>query len=357
MRLSVRLTSLVLLLGAAIAVPACTSLVLCAEEGPVFAANLDNRLQEGLIYVNKRGLKKSGWETSSNGARAEWTAKYGSVTFNLAGYQIAWAGMNEAGLVMSTMSLPATRYPGPDQRPPLEGGFWMQYQLDNSATIDDVIAGEAVVRMGATVDHYLVCDAGGEVAVIEFLRGEMVVHRGDALPFPVLTNHTYRDLVTFQRWWAFKRFFSRWYPPGNPSLRRFQLAAQNAEEFDPAREQQVEAALRTLREVSGQAVDGTPTQWSIVFDVPGRRVLFRTRTREAVRSLDFRSLDFGPDTPVLMMNIHTDISGDAAGALLPYSHEMTLAHYRRFFHDYGSNVSEDLTRRLVGHFEGFHPAW
>ena len=98
---------------------------------------------------------EAGWEANPAGEYARWTARYGSVSFNLAGYQITWAGMNEVGLVMSTMSLEQTSAPAADERPPLANGFWMQYQLDNSATVDEVIASVANIRMGDTVDHYL----------------------------------------------------------------------------------------------------------------------------------------------------------------------------------------------------------
>jgi penicillin V acylase-like amidase (Ntn superfamily) len=297
------------LLASTFSAAACTSFVLSGEYGPVFATNLDNRLQEGLIYVNPRGMVKSGWEASSAGEYARWTSKYGSVSFNFAGYQITWAGMNEAGLVMSTMSLGETSVPEPDERPSMGNGFWMQYHLDNSATIDEVITAAEKIRMGDTVDHYLVCDAGGDVAVIEFLHGKMVVHRGGKLPIPV-----------------------------------------------GGKEDVVACAFRTLHEVSGQAVNAAATQWSIVFDIAERRILFRTRTYDPMRFLDFRSLDFTAGTPVLMMNVHEKLSGDAAGALIPYSHEVTLEHYYRFFRDYGINVSPDLTRRLVEHLESFSPS-
>jgi penicillin V acylase-like amidase (Ntn superfamily) len=344
------------LLASTFSAAACTSFVLSGEYGPVFATNLDNRLQEGLIYVNPRGMVKSGWEASSAGEYARWTSKYGSVSFNFAGYQITWAGMNEAGLVMSTMSLGETSVPEPDERPSMGNGFWMQYHLDNSATIDEVITAAEKIRMGDTVDHYLVCDAGGDVAVIEFLHGKMVVHRGGKLPIPVLTNHTYRDLVKSERWWTLKRLFSDRYP-ANPSLKRFQLGARNVKSFDPGgKEDVVACAFRTLHEVSGQAVNAAATQWSIVFDIAERRILFRTRTYDPMRFLDFRSLDFTAGTPVLMMNVHEKLSGDAAGALIPYSHEVTLEHYYRFFRDYGINVSPDLTRRLVEHLESFSPS-
>jgi hypothetical protein len=64
----------------------------------VFGTNYDNQIWPGLLLVNQRDVAKTGWEAGSDGKYAHWTARYGSVTFVLAGVQMAWAGMNEAGL-------------------------------------------------------------------------------------------------------------------------------------------------------------------------------------------------------------------------------------------------------------------
>ena len=42
---------------------------------------------------------------------------------------------------------------------------------------DELIATDRTARIKDTVDHYLVCDASGDAAVIEFLDGKMVIHR------------------------------------------------------------------------------------------------------------------------------------------------------------------------------------
>ena len=99
-----------------------------------------------MLFVNKRGVTKSGWEAGTTGQYALWTAEYGSLTFSLAGIQMAWAGMNEAGLMISTMGLEETSDPTPDARPPLMTPLWVQYQLDTCATLQDVMANDARVR-------------------------------------------------------------------------------------------------------------------------------------------------------------------------------------------------------------------
>jgi hypothetical protein len=77
------------------------------------------------IFINKRGLMKSGFNSSTTGEYAQWVAEYASVSFSCFGYMHAWAGMNERGLTLSTMGLPATFNQPPDHRPPLD---WMWVQ-------------------------------------------------------------------------------------------------------------------------------------------------------------------------------------------------------------------------------------
>ena len=56
--------------------------------------------------------------------------------------------MNEAGLVVETMSLSEARYPRPDERPFLGSALqWRQFLLDNYARVSEVIASDALVRI------------------------------------------------------------------------------------------------------------------------------------------------------------------------------------------------------------------
>jgi len=175
----------------------CSSFCLDNGDYCVFGANQDNQIDAGMLFVNKRHVMKTAWDPSTSGEYARWISRYGSVTFVHAGYQMAWAGMNEAGLMISTMALGKTQNPAPDERPPLASSFWAQYQLDNFSTVEEVIASDAHVRIADTVDHYLVCDARGKCATIEFLEGEIVVHNGVTLPVQALTNSVYEDAVSY----------------------------------------------------------------------------------------------------------------------------------------------------------------
>lgn len=88
---------------------ACTTLFLDKGNQLVVGANFDWMVPYGLVVINKQNVSKKAmlhpeWGT---GKKASWTSKYGSVTFNFASREIAWGGMNEAGLVAASMMLDA----------------------------------------------------------------------------------------------------------------------------------------------------------------------------------------------------------------------------------------------------------
>lgn len=70
----------------------------------------------------------------------QWTSKYGSVVTSA--FEIASTdGMNEKGLVANLLWLPETEYPVRDQsKPGLAITAWVQYMLDNFATVDEAVA-------------------------------------------------------------------------------------------------------------------------------------------------------------------------------------------------------------------------
>ena len=115
----------------------CTSFCLYHGNQLLFGSNLDWYLDDGLVIVNKRGVSKTAMTyINMDSNPTSWTSKYGSLTFNQYGREITFSGINEAGLVVSTMMLLETEYPAPDSRPSLGPGQWTQYQLDNSSTFE-----------------------------------------------------------------------------------------------------------------------------------------------------------------------------------------------------------------------------
>jgi len=121
------------------------------------------------------------------------------------------------------MWLDETKYPPADACPEVNGLGWVQYNLDRHASVAEVLANAEAVRPTSRsgLQHYLVADATGDAAAIEFLEGKLVVHRGAAMPVKALANSTYTDSVA-----AFERAKSKGEVPiSSSSLDRFSRGA------------------------------------------------------------------------------------------------------------------------------------
>jgi penicillin V acylase-like amidase (Ntn superfamily) len=321
----------------------CTSFCLENDGYCIFGTNHDNSIHEGILYVNKRDVSKTGWDPSTTGEVARWTSEYGSLTFNLVGYQLPWGGMNEAGLMISTMALEASLAPAPDGRPPLETALWTQYQLDNSSTVDEVIASESLVRMTSQVPaccHFLVCDRKGDCATVELLGGEMVYHTGETLPVDALTNSTYEESVTS---WQTANL-------SGDSLVRFGIAADGVTNFQPT---DSEAAVEYAFDTLARAGSSDWTVWTIVFDPENLRVHFRTKWNSQIRSIDFSRLDFACGTEVQMLNVRVDLSRDISDDLEIYSHDVSLDHFANVVEKLGLGIPREQTEALLQQMERF----
>ncbi len=323
-------------------VEGCSSFCLSNPISCVFGTNCDYfSFTSGQLFVNKKDVVKTGLETGTTGKRVEWKSKFGSLTFNFIGYQMAWGGMNEAGLVISTMNLPETKMPAPDERPPLNSGFWIQYQLDNHATVEEVLASDSSVRIANTEkDHYLVCDKEGHCAVIEFLDGKMVYHTGRTLPVNVLTNSTYAESIDA---WKKNKLYG-------DSLPRFALAADEVGKkyTFASNKATIFYAFYILSLVSRPY-----TVWSIVFDNQELQVYFISQRNQQMRRIDFEKLDFSTKTPVRMLDVHAPLEGDISDSLLPYSHQASLDHLKKSFQVFAPGVQDDEIEALLEFLENY----
>ncbi len=322
---------------------ACTSFAMEHGGGLVFGSNFDNDFRPGLLFVNKRGVNKSGFPLEKQHTPATWTSRYGSVTIHTAPYQYAWAGMNEAGLVISTMQLDETKVPPPDERPSLISAAWVQYVLDTCATVDDIVAAERRVRVNYGVDHYLTCDATGACMAIEFLGGKPVYHRAEDLPLPALTAG-----------WSYAQCFDPRYGGARSPARVSVLAAPLPQvqrmlkaEAAARAPSGVDYAFRILEEVSADN-----TTWSLVFDVERRVVFLRSYKNQRVRHLGLEDLDLSCRTPVLMLDAHAG-SGDLLKRLQAYSHKTVLRHALKAVAFHKPDLSEEIVRQMVEHMERF----
>lgn len=320
-RLVTRTVAVVAMLAPLRPAAACTTF--CYEDGGtrVFGKNYDWNVEDGMVVVNQRGVAKT---ALTRGGAATWTSRFGSLTFNQYGREFPSGGINERGLAVELMWLDETEYPAADSRGALPTLQWIQYQLDNAATVDEVIASDARVRItdgGSARIHFLVADAAGGVAAIEFMAGKMVVHRDAGMPYPVLTNDTYEASVEYARTAGRRLGVSP-----TASLDRFARAASHACKADDRAE-----AVRNAFALLGEVAQGEYTQWSIVYDLRDRRAYFKSRLAPEVRWIDLDALSFECGEPVRVLDINANLAGDAAPKLAVYDEEANRRLVRASF--------------------------
>ena len=254
-----------LAVGAAAPAWPCTTFCLVDGESIVYGRNFDYYAADGRVMVNRRGLHKSVFWTNSG---LQWVSRFGSLTFNQFGHEFPNGGINEAGLVVEHMMLEGSQYPS-DSRPDLTELQWIQYQLDCSASVEEVLASDQRVRIqsSSTPLHFLVADRTGRRAVIEFLGGQMVCHTDSDLPVAALTNNTYDDSIAYAGTTSPER------ADHVSSLGRFVQVVASVRNFtrSPAPDP-ISYAFSALANVN----QPNWTRWSIVYDIGNLSAYFRT---------------------------------------------------------------------------------
>ncbi|WP_044300750.1 linear amide C-N hydrolase [Rhodopirellula sallentina] len=286
--------------------PACTVIRIHHSGHLIVARNHDWNTGGGLLIVNPRGIEKTAITPI---APAQWTSRYGSVSFAQFGREIPFAGMNEKGLTVDLLQLNDASFPtNANGKPSVNVVQWVQYQLDNSATVDEVIQSlDEVTPMPfiARLEkvHYFITDASGDVAIIEYINGKPIVQH-DSTNACALANST---------WTASSRARQHG-RPNNNSERRFLQACSFANE--PLSDTPIEDAMQALDDVA-QA----HTQWNLVYEPQNLRITFQTRRTPKRRWIDFEDLTFTAGSDVVCIDINAPVEGNVFPHLLSFERE------------------------------------
>lgn len=267
----------------------------------VFGRNYDWITDAGMVCTNLRGLEKISLKTE-NGETIRWVSRFGSITFNQYGKEFPTGGMNEKGLVVELMWLDETIYPPADNRPAIGVLQWIQYQLDNCSSIEQVIETDQKLRISATGTtplHYLVADANGNAATIEFLNGKMVVHKGNNLSLPVLTNTIYDESV---------KSYKNSSAAGNNSLERFGKACSMIQQLNTGNNKK--PVIDYAFDILGEVAQGEFTKWSIVYDMTNKTIQFKTNRFKQVKTLYFTAFDFTCNATAKVWNMNQSGNGN-----------------------------------------------
>jgi penicillin V acylase-like amidase (Ntn superfamily) len=296
---------------------ACTAFLLENGESRVIGKSYDFDFGNGMAVFNKAGVAKMNLPYNQNDKQAQWVSKYASLTFNQFGREMPCSGMNEKGLVVETLWLDESQYPPPDDRPTLNELQWVQYQLDSFATVGEMVEHAEDNRLAPVYAkvHYLACDAKGECAVFEFLKGKLVVSSGKKLAVRVLTNHTYAESLKSLK--QHKGFGGKLkIPKSSGSLERFVRAAwMMKKKAKKMKKDPFKTAFKVLDSVRS----GDFTKWNLVYDPAAKKVSFRTLGHSDIRSVRLGDFDRSCLKPVKILDMNSDDSGDVFAKFTDYT--------------------------------------
>jgi len=293
---------------------------------------------EPIITVLPRGLQHDGGrvgptvEVSDNPLR--WTSKYGSVVTTIYGVGSA-DGINERGLAAHMLYFPPADYgPRDASKPGLQAALWAQYALDSAATVSQALANLKKIQVvkieierhgqtqHATV-HLALEDATGDSAILEVIKGRLVVYHGHQ--YRVMTNApAYDEQLKLLSKLNYSNPTMETQVPGNVNPHdRFQRATYYLSVLSKPKTERdaVAGMLGLIRNVSnpfGAPVNGSTfdTEYRTISDLTGERYYFELTTAPNVIWVDLKKLNLAPGAPVMTLNPNNiDLSGNVGADL------------------------------------------
>lgn len=312
----------------------CSTFLLPAGDTLLVGHNVDDDyVIPGAVVVNKHGVQKesTSWEAdlltlfgrSHKAPRARWTSKYGSITYNTFGKEGPDGGMNEAGLYVGEMTLTQVpTVPPKNDLPKMYPHLWIQYLLDNYATVDEVIASlEKVSPGGPQTWHFFIADRQGHTAAIEFLESGTAIYKNKEMPVKVMTNPPYaQEMEKLRGYEGFGGQAAVDLDDRN-SYRGFVWAAALLDAYATSGATDAVAYAFDVLE----ALEWDNNQWAVVYDVHKERMYFRTAQAHRIRFVDVSGFDFSCETPAMMLDIQQDLEGDVSGSFVPHTDKLNKA--------------------------------
>ncbi len=266
--------------------------------------NYDWQVESGLIIQNKRNIEKTAFGVKNP---AKWVSKYGSISFCQYGHDFPCGGMNEQGLVIEVLWLDESVYEEKNSSE-IDNMQWVQFQLDNSATVSDVLLNDSLVcirPISPTAVHYFVADKSGRAAVIEFINGEKKVysHIDNSLMVPVLTNTPFDESVQMiKQSKAFGGLLE--VSEGEGSVSQFIRAGAMISETKVS-EEPIDRAFSILESSKISRL----TAWSIVYDLENSNIYYCTKSKKARKLISMKEINFDCSSPAYCIDIVNGYKG------------------------------------------------
>lgn len=270
------------------------------------------------IWIFPRGMERNG-EVGKDPMR--WKSKYGSVVTSA--YDICGTdGMNEKGLVANLLWLAESSYPQWNgEKPALSIAAWVQYMLDNFATVSEAVSEIEKNTFDVVSDmmpdgtrmatlHLSISDATGDNAIFEYIDGKLNIHHNRS--YQVMTNSPVFDQqLALDDYW--KTIGGTTFLPGtNRAADRFVRASFYINAIPKTEDTRTALAsvFSVIRNTSVPFGISTPdqpnissTRWRTVSDQKDKVYYFESTLYPNVFWVDFKDVDFSEKASVKKLNL------------------------------------------------------
>ena len=320
------LTAVIALATAAIVIPAadaCTRIVYEGAGASHFVGRtMDWAEETGTdLWAFPVGLKRDGGVGPGS---IEWTSKHGSVISGF--YNVGSVdGINDAGLAGNVLYLVESDYGDAKAsgKPLLSVGAWMQYVLDNYATVAEAvdalskepfaIVAPVLPNGHAAAGHLAISDKTGDSAIFEYIGGKLNIHHSKQ--YTVMTNSPpFDQQLAINAYWNTVGG-TNFLPGTSRAADRFARMSWMLNAVPPGLEesQSVAEVMSLIRAISvplgiqdPKAPNIASTRWRTTSDLDAKRYFFESVHSPAVFWVDLDKLDLKPGAPSLKL----DLSGN-----------------------------------------------
>lgn len=330
---------LALVCGVALAIPAadaCTRIVYQGAGNDHFIGRSMDWFADTStdLWAFPSGMKRDGGVGEGS---LEWTSKYSSVISSF--YNVAAVdGINEAGLGANLLYLVESDYGDYKTagRPLMSIGAWLQYVLDNYATVAeavDALSKEPFVIVApilpdghAAAGHLSIADKSGDSAIFEYLNGKLTIHHGKQ--YTVMTNSPpFGQQLAISTYWN-SVGGQNFLPGTSRAADRFARMDWMLNAVRPGLESKpaVAEVISLMRAISVPLGMSDPTEpniastrWRTAADLAANRYFFDSSRSPVVFWVDLGALDLKPGSGALKLDLQDDpvLSGETSKHFKP----------------------------------------
>jgi choloylglycine hydrolase len=208
--------------------------------------------------------------------------------------------------------------PAETGKPTISIGAWLQYFLDNFASVEEAVAAmqdppftivsKPVENGFPALIHMAISDATGDSAIFEYLDGELVIHHGPE--YVVMTNSPiYSEQLALNAYWE-EAGGENFLPGTAAATDRWVRASYYLKTMKKQEDRRLALAtvFSLIRGVSApvSSANGVETLWRTVADHDARTYYFDSVISPSVFWIDLKKVDLQPGAKAMTLKVSKD---------------------------------------------------